>query len=62
MERFDLECLCGHSKETHYGKWHYAMARYRGSCSFMGCFCFLYKPDNLKYLEMLSKEKEVADL
>jgi len=65
MERLDLICKCDHKKEYHYKKTRTEFA-----------FCAFCKytwdtreeckhdfiADNLKYLEMLSKEKEVADL
>jgi hypothetical protein len=63
VERFDLDCRCGHLIKDH---------------GISGCFvCYEglakdlsrydkgrhnFKLDNLKYLEMLSKEKEIADL
>ena len=63
MERFRLECLCGHMKRAHYGY----PPKVPHHCSF--CYnekrvnaLHTFRQDNLKYLEMLSKEKEVADL
>jgi hypothetical protein len=66
MERFNLVCKCGCTYRKH---WTYANPNsYTEMCegSLLGHkwdeHCKRFKLDNLKYLEMLSKEKEVADL
>jgi hypothetical protein len=61
MERFDLICKCSHKDSFHI----------RETIGTRCKFCINgpnsrhwheFKRDNLKYLEMLSEEKEVADL
>jgi hypothetical protein len=51
MEQSFLVCNCSHFKKFH--------LNYNGC---MHCVCMYFIPNNLKYLEMISKEKEVADL
>lgn len=51
MEGFSLICRCGHSNLVH-------LVMADSWCD--GCYTtHEFAPDNLKYLEMLSKEKEI---
>ena len=65
MERFDLDCICNHKRNEHTASMSYSDSK--DACAsfdndFAICHCSKFKLDNLKYLEILSKEKEVADL
>lgn len=62
---FNPPCICGCPLENHYpfdGKHLENLEQWCGSMVYCGCTNYGYKADNLKYLEMISKEKEVADL
>ena len=56
MERSDLKCRrCFHHEASH-------LYYDNSMCFVYKCCCPKFVLDNLKHLEMLSKEKEVADL
>jgi len=59
MERDDLICKCGHSYNWHL---HFTEGPFGACLTGKRYHCDKFIPDNLKYLEMLSEEKEVADL
>ena len=66
MERSDLICTCGCRYNRH---WTYENPQSNGEMCLGTPFgnswdshCTRFKLDNLKYLEMLSKEREVANL
>ena len=74
MERVSIidlnpPCVCGHDFHNHRSTYSFASPTVCKECyrdnESGGDSLFpyhLFKLDNLKYLEMLSKEKEVADL
>jgi hypothetical protein len=65
MEEFDLVCICKHNYNSHQVKNDFYRVSFCKLCPwnpFPGISHeHEFKLDNLKYLEMLSNEKEVAD-
>jgi hypothetical protein len=49
----EFVCICGHNKVAHYEDWVEVLARFRGNCSTMRCYCMRFQMDNIKYLESL---------
>lgn len=64
MERFDLNslCVCGHTLNYNCDHMDIGIGKYCVGKLSPDCRYITFKLDNLKYLEVLSKEKEVADL
>jgi hypothetical protein len=66
MERSNLICqFCQHTAEAHKDLYHdntFLNTNFCVMCESYKPQVHVFKQDNLKYLEMLSKEKEVADL
>lgn len=55
-------CICGHSKSIHTGFWDLYGTAYPDGCRHTfyndsSCLCFVYKQDNLKYLEMKYEQR-----
>lgn len=61
MLQVDFPCICGCPLRNHYpfdGSRLENLAQWCASRIPCSCTNYGYKPDNLRYLEMLSKEKE----
>ena len=57
----NFPCICGHKEKSHFvmtmlGGSAWCIER-NGKDNFDECDCRKYSPDNLKYLEQLSKKK-----